>query len=465
MNAIDYANANQDAFLEQLKDYLRIPSISTLSERKDDVKRAAEWTADQMRKIGLTHAEVYPTPGHPIVFGSWLGAPGAPTVLVYGHYDVQPTDPDNEWITPAFEPTVRDGKLYARGSVDDKGQVFINLKAIEALMQAYDGKLPFNVKMIIEGEEEVSSINLEDFINTHLDLLAADVCVISDTGMLSLEQPSIVYGLRGLTYMEIEVKGPYKDLHSGQFGGAVHNPAQALCEIVAALHNPDGSIAVKGFYDKVRLLSTEERQALAAVSTAEEQEAKIREITQIPLSWGEAEYTVNERTGARPTLEVNGLVSGFIGEGAKTVLPAKALAKVSCRLVPDQDPVEIHRLVRDHVASITPPTVKSEVRLLHTGDAAIVPIDAPAMAALVTALEQGFGKKPVFMREGGSIPIVATFRKKLGTPVLLAGYGLPDDGAHGPNEKFDLECLYKGIHTAIVLYEELSKLPIEKLKA
>ncbi|MBX3085789.1 MAG: dipeptidase [Anaerolineae bacterium] len=465
MNAIDYANANHDVFLEQLKEYLRIPSISTLSERKDDVKRAAEWTAAQMRKLGMTHVEVFPTAGHPIVFGSWLGAAGAPTVLVYGHYDVQPTDPDNEWITPAFEPTVRDGKLYARGSVDDKGQVFVNLKALEALMKQYDGKLPFNVKMIVEGEEEVSSINLEGFINDHLDLLAADVSVISDTGMLSLEQPSIVYGLRGLTYMEIEVRGPYKDLHSGQFGGAVHNPAQALCEIIAALHRADGSIAVKGFYDKVRMLSGEERKALAEVSSVEEQEAKLREITQVPMSWGEGEYTINERTGARPTLEVNGLVSGFIGEGAKTVLPAKALAKVSCRLVPDQDPAEIYQLVKAHVASITPPTVTSEVRLLHTGDSAIVPIDAPAMAALVTAIEQGFGKKPVFMREGGSIPIVATFRKKLGTPVLLAGYGLPDDGAHGPNEKFDLQCLYKGINTAIVLYEELSRIPLAQFKA
>jgi acetylornithine deacetylase/succinyl-diaminopimelate desuccinylase-like protein len=463
-SAREYARGKRPAFLEQLKDFLRIPSISTLSERAPDIRRAAEWVASEMRRIGLTTAQVYDTPGHPVVFGSWLGVPGAPTVLVYGHYDVQPVDPENEWVSGPFDPTVRDGKLYARGAVDDKGQVFVNLKALEALMQAGGGTLPFNVKLLIEGEEEISSINLDAFIASHLDLLAADVCVISDTAMLGLDKPSIVYGLRGLTYMEIEVRGPVKDLHSGQFGGAVHNPAQALCEIITALHNADGSISVKGFYDKVRPLSPAERQALAAVSTADEQEQSLRQITGVSGSWGEATFTVSERTGARPTLEVNGLVGGFIGEGAKTVLPAKALAKVSCRLVPDQDPNEIYGLVRDHVASITPPTVTSEVRLLHVGDAAVVPIDSPAMGALVDALTQGFGKAPVFQREGGSIPVVATFRRQLGTPVLLAGYGLPDDGAHGPNEKFDLECLYRGIDTAIILYERLSHIPLDQFK-
>jgi acetylornithine deacetylase/succinyl-diaminopimelate desuccinylase-like protein len=464
MSAVQYAATQHERYLEELKDYVRIPSISTLSERKADVQRAAEWTAAQMRQIGLSYVEVFPTPGHPVVFGSWLGAPGAPTVLVYGHYDVQPTDPDHEWVTPAFEPTVRDGKLYGRGTCDDKGQVFINLKAVEALMHAHGGTLPVNVKFVIEGEEEISSTNLDAFIRSHLDLLAADVSVISDTGMHSLEQPTIVYALRGLTYMEIEVFGPHKDLHSGQFGGAVHNPAQALCEIVAALHHPDGSVAVTGFYDRVRALSAAEREALRQVTPPAEQETTLRSLTHVSQSWGEADYTVNERTSARPTLEVNGLIGGFTGEGAKTVLPAKALAKVSCRLVPDQDPTEIYHLVRDHVAAITPPTVRSEVRLLHTGDSAIVAIDAPAMAALVTALEQGFGKKPAFLREGGSIPVVATFRKLLGTPVLLAGYGLPDDGAHGPNEKFDLACLHRGVHTAIVLLEELARVPLDQFK-
>jgi acetylornithine deacetylase/succinyl-diaminopimelate desuccinylase-like protein len=458
MNAIEYATSKRDEFLEQLKDFVRIPSISTLSERAGDMRRCAEWVAAQMRGMGLT-AEIFDTPGHPIVYGAWLGAAGAPTVLVYGHYDVQPVDPEDEWVSKPFEPTVRDDKLYGRGTVDDKGQVFVNLKALEALMHAHGGNLPFNVKLVIEGEEEISSTNLGAFITGHLDMLAADVCVISDTAMLSLDKPSIVYGLRGLAYMEIEVHGPVKDLHSGQFGGAVHNPAQALCEIVAALHNPDGSISVKGFYDKVRGLSPAERKALAEISSPAQQEATLRQITGVTGSWGETDYTVSERTGARPTLEVNGLVGGFIGEGAKTVLPAKALAKVSCRLVPDQDPNEIYRLVRDHVAAITPPTVTSEVRLLHVGDSAIVPIDSPAMAALVAAFEQGFGKKPVFQREGGSIPVVADFQKHLGTPVLLAGYGLPDDGAHGPNEKFALECLYRGIDTAIILYERLSQIP------
>lgn len=465
-NALQYAHSKRDEFLEQLKSFVRIPSISTLSEHKPDIRRAAEWLQTEMKRIGFSSAELYETPGNPVVVGSWLGAgKDAPTVLLYGHYDVQPVDPVNEWTTDPFEPTVRDGKLYARGSTDDKGQVFVNLKAIEALLHQHGGKLPFNIKFLIEGEEEVSSINLDTFIESHLDLLATDVCVVSDTQIMALDRPSIVYALRGLTYMEIEVWGPSKDLHSGQWGGAVHNPVQALCEIVAALHNPDGSVNVEGFYDKVIALSDEERTALRQVLSPEDQEARVRNLTNVAESWGEKDYTVDERTGARPTLELNGIIGGFTGEGAKTVLPAKAMAKVSCRLVADQDPVEIYELLKKQVAKITPPTVKSEVRLLHSGNPALVPIDAKAMKALIVAYEQGFGRKPVFEREGGSIPVVATFRNKLGAPVLLAGYGLPDDGAHGPNEKFDLESLYRGIDTAIVLYDQLSQTPIAELRS
>lgn len=459
-SAFRYADEHRAEFLHELKDFVRIPSISTLPERAGDVKQAAEWVAAQLRAIGLTTVEVYQTDGHPLVYGAWLGASGATTILIYGHYDVQPVDPENEWDTPPFEPTERNGNLYARGSCDDKGQVFANIKAIQALMHIYGGKLPFNVKFLVEGEEEVASINLEDFIDTHHDLLSSDVAVISDTAMISLDQPSIVYGLRGMTYMELEVHGPRKDLHSGSFGGAVHNPAQALCEIVAALHNPDGSIAVKGFYDKVRPISQTEHDALAKIAKTE---ADWRAETGVPQSWGESMYSLRERTGARPTLEVNGVVGGWTGVGSKTVLPAKALAKISCRLVPDQDPYEILEVVRAQVQSITPPTVTSEVRLLSTGYPAVVPIDSPAMEAVVAAFERGFGKKPVFLREGGSIPVVAKLQKDFGMPVLLAGYGLPDDGAHGPNEKFNLECFYRGIQTSIELFERLSKLPVSDL--
>jgi acetylornithine deacetylase/succinyl-diaminopimelate desuccinylase-like protein len=456
MTPYQYAESNRERFLEELKEYLRIPSISAVPERKADVRRAAEWTADQMRRIGLSEVTIYDTPGHPIVFGSWLGAAGAPTVLLYGHYDVQPADKalDPDWISEPFEPEVRDGKLYARGSCDDKGQVFVNLKALEALFNAHGGSLPFNIKFLVEGEEEISSINLDHFIQTHQDLLRADVAVVSDTAMLSLDQPSVVYGLRGLTYMEIEVHGPSRDLHSGQFGGAVHNPLQALCEIITTMHNPDGSIAVPGFYDRVRSLEQVERDALAKLNISD---AEWQSAAGVPQPWGEPDFTIRERIGARPTLEINGIWGGWTGEGPKTVLPAKATAKVSCRLVPDQDPTEIEELIKKHVAAVTPPTVKSSVRVLSHGNGAITPIDTPAMKALIAAFERGFGKAPVFVREGGSIPVVATIQSMYGIPVLLAGYGLPDDGAHGPNEKFDLKCLYGGITTSIALFENLSK--------
>jgi acetylornithine deacetylase/succinyl-diaminopimelate desuccinylase-like protein len=455
MNALEYADSHRAEFLSELKELLRIPSVSTLPEHAGDIQRAADWVADHLRKIGMTTVQVYPTEGHPIVYGEWLGAPGAPTVLIYGHYDVQPTDPDEEWLSPPFEPTERDGNLYARGATDDKGQAFVNLKAVQSFMQTR-GKVPVNVKFLIEGEEEISSTHLDPFIHSHQDLLRADVAVISDSHILGLDRPSILYGLRGLVYMELEIKGPRVDLHSGAFGGSVHNPAQALCEIVSGLHNPDGSVAVPGFYDKVRPIDPAERQALAKISYTEEQ---WQHETGAPRSWGEAGYSLLERLGARPTLEVNGLVGGFTGQGAKTVLPAKALAKISCRLVSDQDPYEIEDLFQKHIQSVTPPTVTSEVRGLNYAPPSIVPIDSPAIAAAITAYERGFGVTPVFVREGGSIPVVATFQDVFHIPVLLVGYGLPDDSTHAPNEKFTLECFYRGITTSITLLEELSKLP------
>ncbi len=453
MNPHEYADEHRQQFLDELIELLKIPSVSTLSAHEADVRRAAEWLVAHMQQIGL-QARLYEIAGHPVVYGEWLNAgPDAPTVLVYGHYDVQPPDPIEKWQSPPFEPTVRDGKIYARGAADDKGQFFTHLKAVEAILRT-EGRLPVNIKFIIEGEEESGSANLERFVQEHQDLLAADVVVISDTHSRSLEQPTIVYALRGMIYMELEVHGPEHDLHSGTYGGIVHNPAQALCEIIARLHDSDGRVTVPGFYDKVRPLSADERDALAEVPYTE---ADLIRETGAPAAWGEKGYTLRERAGARPTLEVNGLVSGWTGEGAKTVLPARALAKVSCRLVADQDPLEVYELVRDYVAAITPATVTSEVRLLHYGHAAITDRDTPAMAAAIAAFEEGWGAKPIFAREGGSIPVVAYFQRILGTPVILMGFGLPDDGLHAPNEKLTLECFWRGIATAISFYERVTK--------
>lgn len=452
MNPHDYAKQHHEVFVQELAELLRIPSISTLPERAADMERAARWLAEHMKALGL-EAQVYPTGGHPVVFGQWLAAgDAAPTILVYGHYDVQPPDPLSEWESPPFEPAVRDGNLYARGASDDKGQFFAHLKAAQSILQVM-GKLPLNLKLIIEGEEEKGSPNLRPFIESHKNLLAADVVVISDTHSRSLEQPTLVYALRGMVYMEIEVRGPRRDLHSGTYGGVVHNPAQVLCEIVAQLHDANGRVTVPGFYDAVRPLDEEERQELVRLPYTEDD---LRRETGVPAGWGEAGYTLTERRGARPTLEVNGLVSGWTGEGAKTVLPAKALAKVSCRLVADQDPQTIYALVRDFVARLTPPTVTSEVRLLHTGNPAHTDRHTPAMQAAIAAYEEGWGARPVFAREGGTIPVVSHFQRLLGAPVVLMGFGLPDDAPHAPNEKLTLECFRRGIATAISFYQKVA---------
>ncbi len=453
-------DAHREKFLEELKAYLSIPSISTLFEHNADTQRAAAWTAAQLRAAGMTRVEIMPTPKHPVVYAEWLGAPGKPTVLIYGHYDVQPAELEAGWLSDPFQPEVREGNLYARGASDDKGQVYVNIKAVQMLMQA-NGTLPLNVKFLIEGEEEIGSPNLDPFIAANKELLRADVVVVSDTAIQSPNQPSIVYALRGLVYLELEVRGPKQDLHSGGFGGTVHNPAQALCEIIAALHHPDGSVAVDGFYDKVRPIDEKERTAMAKTDVSEEE---WKRLTGAPQAWGEAQYTLRERVGARPTLEVNGIWGGFTGEGSKTVLPAKATAKISCRLVPDQDPYEIEALIRAQVAKLAPPTITWEVRALNHGHCALVPIDSLAMECAVAAYERGFGARPLFLREGGSIPVVATFAQTYQVPVLLVGYGLPDDGAHGPNEKFNLECLYRGIHTAAALLEELGKRSPDSLR-
>ncbi|MCC7449662.1 MAG: dipeptidase [Anaerolineae bacterium] len=449
MSPYDYARDHFDDFLEELKAYLRIPSISTLPTHKADMQRAAEWTLERLRELGA-EARLIPTPGHPIVYGEWLGAPQAPTVIFYGHYDVQPVDPLSDWASDPFEPIVQDGKLIARGSADDKGPLYTNLAALKAI-KATQGTLPVNLKFLIEGEEEISSTHLEAFIKANRDLLRADVAVISDTTIYSLDVPAISTSFRGIYYGELEVRGPAFDLHSGQHGGVIHNPVQALCEIVAALHNPDGSIAVPGFYDRVRPVSPTEKAELAALYTEEQFRAE----TGAPQSWGEPDYNLRERIVARPTLELNGIVGGFTGEGRKTVIPAKALAKISCRLVPDQDPYEIERLLRSRITELTPPTVTSELRTLGCDYPAIIPTDSPFFRVAVEAYEQGFGRKPIYMRKGGSLPVVGTFTALLNIPVLLMGYGLPTDRVHGPNERFELAMFRRGLVTSIALYEGL----------
>ena len=451
MNPYEYLEAHRDGFLEELMDLLRIPSISTLSAHNGDVRRAAEWVADRLRAIGMTQVEIVETRRHPIVYAEWLGAPGKPTVLIYGHYDVQPVDdPEGLWRSDPFEPVIRDGHLYARGATDDKGQTFVQMKAIQALLAS--GEMPINVKFVIEGEEESGSENIYPFIDQHAERLAADMVVISDTGMKSLDAPSIVYGLRGISYMEIEVRGPQHDLHSGTYGGLVHNPAQALVEILAKLHDDQGHITVPGFYDRVVVPDAGERAELAKTPIQEDQ---LRRETGVPQSWGEAGFALHERAGIRPTLEINGLVSGWTGEGAKTVLPARALAKVSCRLVPEQDAVEIYELIREYVRALTPPTVTSEVRLVHHGRWAVVDIQSPEMQAALQAYEFGFGKRPTFVREGGSIPVVGSFQSALQAPVVLLGFGLGDDNLHGPNEKFTLACFDGGMKTLVKFYQTI----------
>jgi acetylornithine deacetylase/succinyl-diaminopimelate desuccinylase-like protein len=452
--AIEFAEARENTSLQELFEYLRIPSISTLSDHDDHTRRAAQWTADQLRQIGMSRVEIYATPRHPIVYAEHLAAPGAPTVLIYGHYDVQPVDPLEEWEQPPFEPYIKDDHIVTRGAADDKGQTFINFKAIEALLAVTDGKLPLNVKFLIEGEEEVGSASLPPFMQANREMLAADTVVISDTTMHSLEQPAISTSFRGMMYVDVTVRGPAFDLHSGQHGGVVHNPVQALCEIVAALHHPDGSVAVDGFYDKVRPIDDAERAELAQLYSEEEFRAE----TGAPQPWGEAQYNLRERIVARPTLELNGINGGFTGEGRKTVLPAKATAKISCRLVPDQDPYEIEQLVRRQIEALTPPTVRVEIETLSYGHPIRVPTDSPAMQAAVRAYEKGFGARPIFMRKGGSLPAVALFSEMLGVPVILAGYGLPTDRVHGPNERFHLECYRRGLRTAITLYDELARI-------
>jgi len=451
-NVIDFINVNRERYLDELKAFLAIPSISALPQHTADVKRCAEWCASEMRRIGLQNVRLIDTPGNPVVYGDWLGAAGAPTILFYGHYDVQPVDPLELWESPPFEATIRDGEIYARGSADDKGQVFMHFKAIEAHLKQ-GGRLPVNIKIILEGEEEVGSVNLDNFIHDHKAELGGDVVVISDSPMFARGVPSICYGLRGLVYFQIDLRGSSTDLHSGSFGGAVANPAFVLAQILAQMKDRGGRVKIPGFYDDVVPLTDEERKAWATLPFNEK---SYKKDFGIPKLAGEAGYTTLERTWARPTFEVNGLLSGFTGEGAKTVLPAVAMAKVSMRLVPNQHPDKIAELFEAYVKDVAPATVSLKVTRMHGGKPWMTSYDNPYVQAAGRAIEKGFGRKPVFTREGGSIPVVSTFQEELGLPSVLFGVGLPDENAHAPNEKLDVANFHGGIISSAILYEEIA---------
>ncbi|CAN5846345.1 dipeptidase [soil metagenome] len=451
MSPTDYLNHHRDRNLEELSDFLRIPSVSAKSEHREDTRRAAEWLAERMLEAGLHSAEVIPTGGHPIVLGEWRGVPDGQTVLVYGHYDVQPPEPLDEWTSSPFEPEIRDGKLFARGSVDDKGQVYLHLKAVEAHL-AHNGQLPVNVVFLVEGEEEVGSPHLAEFLESNAERLRCDGVLISDTTMFAEGIPAITVGLRGLAYMEVQVQGPSGDLHSGSYGGAIVNPANALAKIIAQLHDEQGRVAIPGFYNEVRQLTSQEREGLRNLPYDEE---KMSEQTGAPSLGGEAGYTVLERLGARPTLDVNGLLSGYTGEGAKTVLPARAMAKISMRLVPDQDYHTIEKLFADHVRRLAPEGVTVEVEALHGGFPWRAEPEGPLFEAATRALESAYGRAPVHMREGGSIPIVRAFQETLGAQVVLIGFGLPGENAHAPNEWMSVDNFHRGAQAIALLYDEL----------
>jgi len=443
--SLDYAKAHRARFVDELKDFVRFPSISSEPKRAEDIRKCAAWLASHLRHIGLESVRMVSTPGHPVVYGAWEHAPGRPTILIYGHYDVLPADPLREWKTPPFLPTVRGQDLFGRGACDDKGQLFTHIKAIESWLRTR-GALPVNVKCLFEGEEEIDSPHLQAFVRRNRRALEAGVALVSDSRMLAPGRPAISYGQRGSLRLELAVRGPAQDLHSGNFGGAVHNPLQALCEMVGALHDSEGHVAIRGFYDRVRRGSATERARLTSTAPSD---AQILRDAGARQGWGEPEYTLYERTALRPALTVNGMVGGYQGPGVKAVIPSAAKAKISFRLVPDQDPAEIARLFRRHIERITPPAIRSTVRILSGARPALMDIRHPAMRTAVVAYRKGFGATPVFLRSGGSIPVVNIFQEELGIPTVLMGFALPDDRIHAPNEKFHLPNFYRGIATSI----------------
>lgn len=449
----DYQEKNKERFLNELLDLLRIPSVSAKTEHKPDMISCAEAVKQRLLEAGADKAEIFPTDGHPIVYGEKIIDPSKPTVLVYGHYDVQPPEPLELWNSGPFEPMIRDGKIFARGSCDDKGQMYMHVKALETLVQT--NTLQHNIKFCIEGEEEVGSPNLGKFVTANKALLKADCVLISDSAMISLETPSLDIGLRGLSYIEVEVTGPNRDLHSGVYGGAVANPITILAKMIASLHDENNHITIPGFYDDVVISSKKERAMMAKAPFDKEEYKKDLGVKKL---WGEKGYTSNERTGIRPTIELNGIWGGYTGEGAKTVLPSKAFAKISARLVPNQASEKITGLLINHLQKIAPECVTVKASLHHGGEPYLTPISSKAYKAAAKAMEATFGKEPIPVRGGGSIPICSLFEKELGTKVVLMGFGLDSDNLHSPNEKFDLANFYKGIETIPYFHKYFSEM-------
>jgi acetylornithine deacetylase/succinyl-diaminopimelate desuccinylase-like protein len=450
--ALAYAVRHRARFLDELKEFVRFPTVSAQPGHAADMHQCAAWLAAHLRRIGLSHVSVIKTRLHPIVYAQTPRDPSKPTVLIYGHYDVQPPDPLHEWRSPPFEPVVADGNLYGRGACDDKGQMFAHVKAVEAHLTG--GRVPpVNVKCLFEGEEEIGSPSLAPFLSENRHTLSADVAVTSDMPMLGPNRPAITYSMRGGLSLELEVTGPNRDLHSGIFGGAVHNPLLALCEIIANLHTPDGRVSIPGFYDRVRLWDREERRYMAQAGPGDE---KILKDAAASKGWGDPEYSLYERTTIRPALTVNGITGGYQGPGGKGVIPSKALAKLSFRLASDQDPKEIEDLFRTYVARVTPPTVKAQVRAAQAAKPALVSRNLPALRAAALAYRHGFGTAPSFIRSGGTIPVVNTFQEMLAVPTVLMGFALPDDRMHSPNERFRLANFYNGIATSIWFLNEIA---------
>lgn len=452
MKSLEYIANNKQRFLDELFDLLRIPSVSADSKFKGDVRKAAEFLKEKFEIAGVDSVEICETAGHPIVYAEKLIDPSLPTVLVYGHYDVQPADPYELWDSPPFEPVIKNDKIYARGACDDKGQMYMHIKSFEAMMA--EGELTCNVKFMIEGEEEVGSDNLGLFVADNKEKLKADVVLISDTGIINNDCPSMTVGLRGLSYLEVEVTGPNRDLHSGMYGGAVGNPINTLCDMVSSLIDDKGHITIPGFYDKVAKASAADRAALAKAPFDLEDYKKELDIADVK---GEEGFTTLERVGMRPTLDVNGIWGGYIGEGAKTVLPSKAYAKISTRLVPNQESDEITKLVSEHLVNIAPAHVKVKVTPHHGGEAAIIPTDSKGFRAASAAFEEGWGQAPIPMRDGGSIPIVALFQKELGLDSVMLGFGLDEDAIHSPNESYGVFNYMKGIETITLFYKHFAK--------
>jgi acetylornithine deacetylase/succinyl-diaminopimelate desuccinylase-like protein len=450
--ALTYARENQQRFLSELKDLLRIPSVSTLPEHKDDVRRAAEFVAADMKRIGLENVEVIATEGHPLVYGDWLKAPGTPTVLCYGHYDVQPAEPLDEWKSPPFDPTVRGQNLYARGAVDDKGQMYMHLKAMESLLKT-TGKLPLNVRVLIEGEEEVGGESIAKFVSEQKEKLKADFALVSDTEMFAPELPTLCVGLRGLVYTELEAVGAMVDLHSGMYGGVAPNPLEGLARIISQLKDEKGKILIPGFYDQVEDPGEDELNAWKLLPFDAKNYLKT-EVGSKVLT-GEEGYSVLERTWSRPTLEVHGIPGGFTGAGAKTVIPARAAAKISMRLVPKQDPEEIFRLYSEYVRKLAPRGIELNIKKHSMAPATVIRTDNDYVRASVEAMKEVFGKETVYIRSGGSIPIVSDFEKHLNIPSVMMGFGLPDDNLHAPNEKFHIPNFYRGIESIILFFQKV----------